>query len=346
MKLNPPASSSDLEAAREIARRLHQRRRRADFAPSSGAPPAPVGAERRSGGPRPVASIPAPAPSAPLPLAPPPIPRPARPLSVLPAQETPPPAPPAVEPEPPGWDDAEAEPGDSTHLQGALGDLDDMGGDDGEAAIGEAVAAPATAGQPELAEPEPEPETAAEALATGLPGVDVEIDEETISPDEMVGAAPEAPPADEDPFREPLGDVEVESPDLPASVGASGEEEEIFDDAPAPPSWDDVVENCRGVAGATGAMIIDPAGQVFAARGDWPEPGPDAIAGRLVVMMERTLKDAPTRSVSAPVGGQHLTAWRVPIAEGLLTAAFIADAPLRSEVRAAIDAEIHRGAGA
>ena len=63
-------------------------------------------------------------------------------------------------------------------------------------------------------------------------------------------------------------------------------------------------------------------------------------------MMERTLKDAPTRSVSAPVGGQHLTAWRVPLAEGLVTAAFIADPPLRSEVRSAIDAEIHRGAGA
>ncbi len=30
MKLSPPASSSDLEAARDIARRLHQRRRRQD----------------------------------------------------------------------------------------------------------------------------------------------------------------------------------------------------------------------------------------------------------------------------------------------------------------------------
>ena len=30
MKLSPPASSSDLEAAREIARRLYQRRRRED----------------------------------------------------------------------------------------------------------------------------------------------------------------------------------------------------------------------------------------------------------------------------------------------------------------------------
>ena len=341
MKLNPPASSSDLEAAREIARRLHQRRRRADFAPSSGGPAtAHAPAERPSAGSHAFVPPPAPAPSAPPPFT---SPRPARPLSVVPARETPPP--PEPEPEPPGWDDAEAEPGDSAHLRGALGDLDDMGESDSDAAIDDAVSAPATGEEPAPAEPDQE--TPAEALATGLPGVDVEVDEETISPDEMVGSATEASPADEDPFREPLGDVEVESPELPAVIeGASAEEEEIFDDTPAPPSWDEVVENCRGIAGATGAMIIDPAGQVFAARGDWPDPGPDAIAGRLVVMMERTLKDAPTRSVSAPVGGQHLTAWRVPIAEGLLTAAFIADAPLRSEVRTEIDAEIHRGAGA
>ena len=101
-----------------------------------------------------------------------------------------------------------------------------------------------------------------------MPGVDVEVAEEPISPDEMVGAVAEAPPEDEDPFREPLGDVEVGSPERPAAVeNASAEEEEIFDDSPAPPSWDDVVENCRGIAGATGAMIIDPVGQVFAASG-------------------------------------------------------------------------------
>ena len=40
MKLNPPASSSDLEAAREIARRLHQRRRREDRPTHEGARPA------------------------------------------------------------------------------------------------------------------------------------------------------------------------------------------------------------------------------------------------------------------------------------------------------------------
>ena len=62
MKLSPPASSSDLEAAREIARRLHQRRRRDDRPPEGQAAPrpaAPFGAPR-------------PRPEPPTPLAPPP----------------------------------------------------------------------------------------------------------------------------------------------------------------------------------------------------------------------------------------------------------------------------------
>jgi hypothetical protein len=329
MKLNPPASSSDLEAAREIARRLHQRRRRADFERTGLPSPGPAAAERPAATP----FVPA---SAPQPSAPPaardrPVPIEARPAPL-----------PPPEPAPPSWDDAgpEEEPS-SSHLTGALGDLDDLGGPD------PADSSPDPSSV-DVSEPADEPEPA-ETLATGLPGVDVEIEEETVSPDEMVGSAPEEEDAaaEEDPFREALGGDEIDEPSLPppSESALPGDAEEVFD-SPAVPSWDDVVETCRDLAGATGAMIIDPAGQVFAARGAWPDPGPDAIASRLVVMMERTLKDAPTRSVSAPVGGQHLTAWRVPIAEGLLTAAFIADAPLRADVRTAVDAEIHRGAGA
>jgi hypothetical protein len=90
---------------------------------------------------------------------------------------------------------------------------------------------------------------------------------------------------------------------------------------------------------------VDPAGQVLAARGDWPEPGPQAIAGRLVSMMEKKLRDAPTRSVSAPLAGQHLTAWRVPADEGYLTVVFMGAAPLRADVRPSIDATIQASAG-
>jgi hypothetical protein len=113
-------------------------------------------------------------------------------------------------------------------------------------------------------------------------------------------------------------------------------------DVPTSPSWDDVVVGCLNLARTRGAMLVDPTGRVLAARGEWPEPGPDAIAAKLVATMDRTLKDAPTRSISAPLMGKHLTAWRVSLADGLVTAAFIGDTPLHAEARTAIDADIHR----
>jgi hypothetical protein len=90
-------------------------------------------------------------------------------------------------------------------------------------------------------------------------------------------------------------------------------------------------------------MLIDPAGEVFSARGDWPPPGPEAIAAKLVAMMAKTLMDAPTRSISAPLMGKHLTAWRVQLEEGLVTAAFIGGAPVRADARPAIDEQILSG---
>jgi hypothetical protein len=185
-------------------------------------------------------------------------------------------------------------------------------------------------------EPAPAAETGTDA---GEPPNDVEVEEPTVSPEEMVGSA-EPPPFEEVPEPEPY-----ETSPSPFEVELDETSEDEYS-APAPPSWDDIVETCLGLAQASGAMLVDPSGQVFAARGEWPEPGPDAIAAKLVSTMERTLRDAPTRSISAPLMGKHLTAWRVPLAEGLVTAAFIGDAPVRSEARPAIDTEIHRGAGA
>jgi len=155
--------------------------------------------------------------------------------------------------------------------------------------------------------------------------VDVDVDESPLSPEEMVGES--VVEAEASPFGDDLLDA------APAA------------EEPAPPSWDDIVETCRETARAAGAMLVDPAGQVFSARGDWPAPGPDAIAGKLVAMMAKTLKDAPTRSISAPLAGMHLTAWRVPLREGLVTVAFIGAAPVRAEARPAIDAEILSGIG-
>jgi hypothetical protein len=203
--------------------------------------------------------------------------------------------------------------------------------------VGEAAPAPDVpfdplAGVGELS-PEEEP-----LPGEGMP--DLEVEEPAVSPEELVGAgAPEGPPLEDLPETGggPSSPFDVELDEAPA--------EEVVD-VPSPPSWDEIVLSCLELAQVHGAMLVDPAGQVFAARGEWPEPGPDAIAAKLVATMDRTLKDAPTRSISAPLMGRHLTAWRVPLGDGLVTAAFIGDAPVRAEVRPAIDGEIHRGSGA
>jgi hypothetical protein len=283
MKLSPPASSSDLEAARDIARRLHQHRRRQDRPELEELPAAPR-----------------PRPEAPLPLAPP------RPGPATPAFGA------TAGPQPSSWD----EPAGGVNLPGDAGDpLAGFG----------------------------EPGIVAEAVTgAGEPPSEAMIEDAGVSPEEMVGS-PDGPPFDALPEPEPEEappspfDVELDENDT-SPEGTYG--------TPIPPSWDDIVETSLGLAQASGAMLVDPSGQVFAARGEWPEPGPDAIAAKLVSTMARTLKDAPTRSISAPLMGKHLTAWRVPLAEGLVTAAFLGDAPVRAEARPAIDAEIHRGAGA
>ncbi len=278
MKLSPPASSSDLDAAREIARRLHQRRRREDR----------PHADEHGRGSQAAPSFVAPAPPAPVtPVEPPPTP----------------PAPLAA----PSWDEPVAP--DAP----ALDTLDAL------AALGEP--------------PRPEPRPAAVDMG------DLEMEEPPVSPEEMVGI-PEPPRLDDLTAGEPVppSPFEVDLDESPA--------EDMVEIPAAGPSWDEVVVACLDASKARGAMLIDPAGQVFAARGEWPEPGPDAIAKKLVSTLDRTLKDAPTRSISAPLMGKHLTAWRVPLADGLVTAAFIGDAPVRAEARPAIDAEIHRGPGA
>jgi hypothetical protein len=161
----------------------------------------------------------------------------------------------------------------------------------------------------------------------------IEFEEPTVAAGETA-AHPEAPPFE-------AGPDALASGPSPFDV-ETGE----VDEATPAPSWGDVVDACQGLAQARGALVADPSGQVFAVRGDWPEPGPDAIAAKLVAMMNRTLKDAPTRSISAPLMGMHLTAWRVPLEQGLVTVAFVAEAPVRTEARPAIDTEIHRGDGA
>jgi hypothetical protein len=284
VKLNPPASSSDLEVARTIAQRLHQRRRGTDVAPLS-APEPPAPATHALGR----ASVEVPAPV----------------WSV----EAPPPTPPDL------------------------------------SAFRERAAPPSDAGRTAAPWNESAPPEPIDPLAGLAESPEPASAVSAVSPEDLL-VGQDGPPAagpDEEVIQVP--DVPEPSVFDEALDAPQDEADDIFA-PPPPPSWDDVAESCLSLSHARGAMLIDPAGQVVAARGEWPEPGPDLIAGKLVAMMARTLRDAPTRSVSAPLAGLHLTAWRVPLPEGLVTAAFIANAPVRSDTRPAIDTEIHRGAGA
>ena len=69
----------------------------------------------------------------------------------------------------------------------------------------------------------------------------------------------------------------------------ASDEEELFD-GPPQPSWGDIIERCMALAHARGALLADPSGALVAVRGEWPDPGPDAIASRLVAMTVRVPK--------------------------------------------------------
>jgi len=407
MKLNPPASSSDLEVARGLAQRLHHRARGAEVALS----PTPV----------------APAPPAPVPPAPPPEPAasPAPPavertdpkleLELEPEPEPPEMEPsepevaelaaPELEPEPPEMEPSELEP--EVPELAAPEFEPDLEPEPPAVDASEPAELPGL--EPDSSEPEPpppppeplfEPEVpmlADEPSPPGPPGHAADTGKFAPEP-------PDESIVDEDMFERlppggygpATGSFEATSSDGPAlsEEGAADEDdalaeltappstselddlgapesgvspEDLLSEEPAPPEWSDpaaleaemvggeeepqaeaqaaspwdqVADSCLALAPANGAMLVDPAGQVLTSRGDWPEPGPEAIAGRLVSMMEKKLRAAPTRSVSAPLAGQHLTAWRVPATDGYLTVVFMADAPLKADIRPAIDTVI------
>jgi hypothetical protein len=363
MKLNPPASSSDLELARAIARRLHQRTRASDATPG----PAPDEALRPAFDGRPstpsapVRRAPPPPPPAPEPPEPEPElqPEPAEPQPQAPDQYTPDtgsfgpaaaeesaPEPSPFEPEPPGGytvdtgslepeapeepapEPAPSEPEPPGAYSPDTGPFQSGPSDHGDEAPaeGDAGADAADDALSELTGPPEEP-----ALEELEPPGGAGVSPEDLIPDEPEpgGAWSESSPAEE-----------VLAPGSDATPTGAEDLVEV-----AAPSWDDIADSCLALASADGTMLVDPAGQVLSARGDWPEPGPEAIAGRLFSMMEKKLRDAPTRSVSAPLAGKHLTAWRVPGDGGYLTVVFMAPAPLRADVRPPIDATIQASVG-
>jgi hypothetical protein len=414
MKLNPPASFSDLDEARAVARRLHQRAAGQDVSPAPGDTPAGE------------ASAPdAPAPStAPAPPGIPPAAPPLK-LSTVPPEPAPPPPPP-VDPYPePGEDEEGGEPGLAPFPEAAqqeslessaaepeagpprLGSYEE---DDEDEEMDPAEISGSNPFQPgpfeisvpgldedeeetstedELPSPEggDEParewEASEEKTAPGRPpSPDFEMGrDEAAPPEDALAPEPTPPPhlwelepdsegpvTDDDALgvlTEATDEPTLEELEVPADSvspadlvngwgdespagepgGAELEPEIAPDDLSTPPSWDDLADACLVGARAHGIMIVDATGQIVTARGQWPEPGPEAIGRRLVAMMERALADAPTRSVSAPLAGEHLTAWRVRVAEGYMTVVFMAESTLDNDARAAVDDEIHRTLG-
>jgi hypothetical protein len=179
------------------------------------------------------------------------------------------------------------------------------------------LAAPAPAAE---VEPAPERSPAPPVVAPPMP----------VEPPRPL--APEPPPA-------PLEAVEAIEEDMGPDEPLASIESAVA----APITWPEIVATCLSLAEAKGALVINPEGRVVAVSGDWPAPGAEAIAARLVPAMDKALKDAPTRSVSVPLGGLHLTAWRAPMAQGLVTVGFVADAPLRPDLRPAIDTAVRQG---
>ena len=332
MKLSPPASSSDLETARGIARRLARLALPGEprpapmpvFAPHAGAraaePPPPRVAEppvphaRPAAAPAPLRApaseprMPAPAPGSrkPVPEAPPALRAPAPPRSAPPA---PPPAPArklAPPPSPPPSLPTAAE------QLGFLAEEEPLGVRTDDEPLGVIEDAERPSARRREAESESEIELEPEAQESPIV----------------------ASGSEEIEFDEPEGGKGV--PELELVT-------DFDEEKPTTPSWADILQDCLFLARAKGALLIGTEGTVTASCGDWPPPGVDAIGARLVPAMEKALKNAPGRSVSVPLGVLHLTAWRVPLPSGVVTVGFVADAPLKAEVRPTIDAELRRG---
>jgi hypothetical protein len=344
MKLNPPASSSDLETARGIARRLHRRAK---------------GHERVTDGP-PEEAMARPA----SPPVPPAVPEPAA-FEPEPEPESPEPtpeAPPVFEttlPEPTVAEDTPEETEAPPDLEGPAAEIappDFPEAGDEAAEVLESLPPEPPADLEGSPEAPPDPWAAQPTPAEGVtapPVIDPESAFGELGATDDAGPALEGlePPAEagspEDLVGAPATPEWPEGNPLDEQIGTEPEPERAPDDlvSAASPAWEDVADSCLALAGAHAAMLVDPGGQVLTARGAWPEPGPEAIGGRLVSMMEKTLHDAPTRSVSAPLAGQHLTAWRVPSGEGYYTVVFMGDTPLGADVRSPVDVEVKKALG-
>jgi hypothetical protein len=216
-----------------------------------------------------------------------------------------------------------------------------------------------------LAEPapaaEPEPFGVLEAFAAPEPFAEPEpfAQREPASPDEPSPFEPE-PFAEVEPSADPLADLPGEAPvpalptdDPLAGLTAPGAPEAVSEEfdplaalAESPevlPSWSEILETCRRLAEARGAMLVGPDGMVVESQGEWPQAGAQAVADKLGPIVDKKHQASPGAAVSLRLGPSILTAWKVQIGNAEPIAAFVADRAVAPVVRPEIEEQLRRG---
>ena len=199
---------------------------------------------------------------------------------------------------------------------------------------GESGRPPTPASVPPAARaPEPEPEVLPQFLPMQAP---------TAEPVEAEPAEPEIE------VSQPAGPAEGpdESEDLIEQLVADAEEEE---EASAPPSWSQVLEDCVAVSQGRAGIILDAEGTLLQASEQLPKNKLDAVAARLMQVME----DIPgeeripitMRSVAIQLGAFWLTGLRVPRGRRHVTVGLLASSQLGADVLPALEATVRRAGG-
>jgi len=217
---------------------------------------------------------------------------------------------------------------------------------------------------PPRAEPEPEPPPAPDAFEPSpafeapqefapawesAPAFESEgpgIEEPQEVPQEEEIAAPsfeavEDEAAAEPPPTPPATELEEEN------LGVLPEDGEEAPAAEPPPSWAQILDDCLYLARARSALVMDRGGRVVEARGEWPKNTLEKIAVRLKSAIDKAVASSTGTETSVLVelqlGAFWLTGIRVVVADSPAVAGFLAQAPLRAEVRPALEGELSRG---
>jgi len=179
---------------------------------------------------------------------------------------------------------------------------------------------------PVVRAPEPEPEALPQVLPLG--GLNAEPAEPEIEVDIHARQEPESPDEAEDMIEQLVAEVEEE------------------DEASAPPSWSQVLEDCVAVSQGRAGIILDADGNILQASEQLPKNKLDAVAARLMQVMEEVPGDErvpiASRSVAIQLGAFWLTGLRVPLGRRHVTVGLLAQLQLETDVLPALEATVRR----